>query len=57
MYMYSLLVTANHRLPIETGRLEGIPEIERHCALNSTGKLTDEFHFILGCKSLSTLRK
>ena len=49
--------TTNHRLPIEVGRWYGVPTNERNCTLCNTGKLADEYHFILECKSLSTLRK
>lgn len=49
--------TSNHRLPIETGRWYGIPLNDRSCTLCNIGKLADEFHFILECKSLSNLRK
>lgn len=49
--------TANHRLPIETGRWYGIPVNDRSCTLCNSGKLADEYHFILECKFFLTLRK
>ena len=49
--------TSNHHLPIEVGRWCGIPLADRTCTLCDTGKLADEFHFILECEATSTLRK
>jgi hypothetical protein len=49
--------TSNHHLPIEVGRWCGIPLADRTCTLSDTGKLANEFHFILECGAISTLRK
>ena len=49
--------TANHQLPVETGRWHGKSISERLCTLCNSGQIGDEFHFILECKSLENLRK
>ncbi|XP_061167256.1 uncharacterized protein LOC133176104 [Saccostrea echinata] len=49
--------TSNHHLPIETGRWSNIPLDERVCKLCNTGQIADEFHFILECKTLNSIRK
>ena len=50
-------LTANHHLPVETGRWHGKSISERLCTLCNSGQICDEFHFILECKSLENLRK
>ena len=49
--------TANHHLPVETGRWHRKFLSERFCILCNSGQIGDEFHFILECKSLENLRK
>ena len=40
-----------HRLPIQTGRREGIPLNQRLCKICSLGKLGDELHYITECQN------
>ena len=42
--------TANHRLPIEVLRWEGVPINERLCTLCDAHDVADEFHYTLCCK-------
>ena len=49
--------TTNHRLPVETGRWFSIPYNERFCVLCNDNKIADEYHFLLECSALSTIRK
>ena len=49
--------TTNHRLPIETGRWQGLPLCDRICTLCKNNQIADEFHYILECKTLSNVRK
>jgi hypothetical protein len=44
--------TGNHRLPIETGRWNGIDHGNILCNICTDAKIGDEFHYILQCKSL-----
>ena len=48
--------TANHKLPIETGRYQNIEYKDRTCprCLNDIG---DEFHYLLKCPVFSKERK
>lgn len=48
---------SNHKLPVEKGRYERLPLIERKCRLCNDGSVGDEFHFLLQCKELLPLRK
>ena len=48
--------TRNHRLPIETGRWNGIALDERKCSFCRLD-IGDEFHFIMSCKLFDTARK
>lgn len=48
--------TANHHLPVETGRWSNIPLNQRVCKLCNTGQIADKFHYILECKELLTFR-
>ena len=41
--------TANHRLPIETGRYESIPFENRICTLCSSNQVGTEEHYPLHC--------
>ena len=47
-----------HLLPVESGRYEKIPRVERLCLLCNTSEIGDEFHYLLKCthSSLSHLR-
>ena len=49
--------TGNHRLAIETGRLNGIDHGNRLCNICKDAEICDEFHYILQCKSLAYERK
>ncbi len=49
--------TANHKLPIETGRWLGIPHSERKCTLCNNNDLGDEFHYLLVCPHFSDKRE
>jgi hypothetical protein len=49
--------TGNHRLPIETGRWNGIDHGNRLCNICTDAEIGDEFHYILQCKSLANERK
>ena len=48
--------TANHRLPVETGRWYNIPRNNRKCNFCNNA-IGDEYHFMLECQGLSYLRK
>ena len=50
------LRTANHHFPIETGRWNGTPEINRLCTLCNEGFLGNEENYILKCTHLTTDR-
>ena len=41
--------TANHKLPIETGRWNNIDLPERKCELCNKNDLGDEYHYLLRC--------
>ena len=41
--------TANHYLPIETGRWDDTDISERTCKLCNTGEIGDEYHYLLIC--------
>ena len=47
--------TTNHKLPIETGRWEGVPLNERKCPLCNID-IGDEFHFIFKCTHFNAER-
>ena len=49
--------TGNHRLPIKTGRWNGIDHGNRLCNFGTDAEIGDEFHYILQCKSLANERK
>ena len=48
--------TANHKLPVETGRRENIPHAERKCSLCNKNDIGDEFHYLLICLYFATER-
>ena len=41
--------TANHYLPMETGRWYGIPKLERTCHVCNRDQIVDKYHSILEC--------
>ncbi len=49
--------TANHKLPIETGRWSGIYHSDRKCNLCNNNDLGDEFHYLLVCPYFLQSRK
>ena len=50
------LRTTNHKLPIETGRWENIPKVNRTCNICNSAAIADEFHFLFRCESLTYYR-
>ncbi|MEW8548397.1 MAG: hypothetical protein AB2693_33250, partial [Candidatus Thiodiazotropha sp.] len=51
------LRTGNHKLPVETGRWDGIDISERKCSLCPLNDTGDEFHYILKCPYFHTERQ
>ncbi|MEW8546068.1 MAG: reverse transcriptase family protein [Candidatus Thiodiazotropha sp.] len=49
--------TANHKLPIETGRWENISLQERKCVLCDKNDIGDELHYLLICPFFANERK
>ena len=47
---------SNHRLPIERGRWNNTPLLDRSCPLCTPACLGDEFHYLFQCKSLTQER-
>ena len=45
--------TANHKLPIETGRWDNTPHEDRKCILCDKNDIGDEFHYIFKCPFFS----
>ena len=45
-----------HVLPIDTGRMLGIPRDARLCLKCNSGLVCDEYHLIFECQTLSQLR-
>ena len=45
-----------HGLPIDTGRMLGIPRNARLCLKCNSGLVCDEYHLIFECQTLSQLR-
>ena len=41
--------TANHKLPIETGRWNDVDVADRKCTLREKNTIGDEFHYLLEC--------
>ena len=50
------LRTSNHKLPIEKGRYRHLAREERNCTLCNSEKIGDEFHLLLECPMLNTIR-
>ena len=57
-YMFALckFKCVNHKLPIVTGRYEGLSIDERICTLCDTLEVGDEFHFLYNCTYFNDLR-
>ena len=49
--------TANHNLPVETGRWKKIPLGERKCPLCDLSDIGDEFHYLFLCQFFENDRK
>ena len=47
---------ANHKLPIVTGRYEGLPVDERICTICYSPDVGDEFHYLYKCTYFNELR-
>ena len=47
--------TANHKLPVETGRYRELPLIERKCPF-CTNLVGDEYHYALECSKFKDIR-
>lgn len=47
----------NHKLPIVTGRYQGIAKEDRLCSLCNSHQLGDEFHYLFECSSLYDKRQ
>ena len=58
---YKIILTkfrcGNHRLPIVTGRFNGIDRQNRICQLCNLNKIGDEFHYLFECPNIETSRK
>ena len=51
------LRTSNTRLPVEVGRWDHVPYLERKCLMCNSGVVGDEYHYIFKCDCLSEYRK
>ena len=49
--------TLSHRLPIQRGRILGIPHNERVCPKCNLGDIRDEFHYVFKCPFFDEPRK
>lgn len=49
--------TLNHKLPIQSGRINNIPRRERLCTKCELGDIGDEFHYILVCPYFNGTRR
>ena len=49
--------TCNHKLPVETGRWNGIDYADRICRLCDKQTIGDEFHYILECSFFQSVRQ
>ena len=50
IYTFCKFRTANHKLPIETGRWNNTERENRICTKCNSGDLGDEYHYIMECK-------
>ena len=48
--------TANHRLPVETGRYDGTPLEGRECPLCDSDQVGSEKHYLFDCSFFHTIR-
>lgn len=53
----SKMLCVSHKLGIETGRHQDIPQEERICSLCTLGKVEDEIHFMAECPAYENIRK
>ena len=49
--------TSNHKLPVETGRWSNIDYEKRKCDLCKTNEVGNEYHVLLKCKALLSIRE
>ena len=49
--------TANHRLPVETGRYDGTPLEDRKCPLCDSDQVGSEKHYLFDCHYFHTIRQ
>ena len=59
-FYYSKIIkyrTGNHRLPVETGRWDGIPLNERKCKICTLDDIGDEYHYLFTCDYFTSDRK
>ena len=49
--------TLNHRLPVQSGRIDNIPRGERICTKCNTNDIGDEFHYIMTCPFFTDSRR
>ena len=47
--MFARFRTLNHRLPIQRGRVAGVPHNERICTKCNSTEFGGEFHYVLKC--------
>ena len=47
---------SNHKLMIEYGRYQKIPQEERLCMFCQSNEVEDEYHFTMSCEAYTTLR-
>ena len=47
---------SNHKLMIEYGRYQKIPQEERLCTFCQSNEVEDEYHFTMSCEAYTTLR-
>ena len=49
--------TSNHKLPVETGRWSNIDYEKRKCDMCKTNEVGNEYHVLLKCKALLSIRE
>jgi hypothetical protein len=49
--------TLNHRLPVQSGRMNNIPHNERSCSKCTSDDIGDEFHYVMTCPFFAEKRK
>ena len=55
--MYTKFRISNHKLLIEYGRYQQIPQEERMCKNCDSGSVENEFHFAFECQKYQNLRE